>query len=63
MSEIRFDHIAIAARRMADAPVAVDLDAGADEGPLAVEFTSVRAVDLPPTPHPMLGTTFRQSPR
>jgi catechol 2,3-dioxygenase-like lactoylglutathione lyase family enzyme len=41
--------------------IAVDCDAGADEGPLAVEFASVRAVDLPDTPHPTLGTVFRRS--
>jgi hypothetical protein len=78
MSEIRLDHIAIAAHRMADAPavllgalggtgspmrIVVDLDPGADEGPIAVEFTSARAIDLPPAPHPELGTMFRQSPR
>jgi hypothetical protein len=43
--------------------IAVDLDPDADEGPIAVEFTSARAVDLLPTPHPELGTMFRQSPR
>jgi hypothetical protein len=79
MSEILFDHIAIAAHRMADAPAvlvgalggtptgeggpsgAADLDPDADEGPIAVEFTSARAVDLPAAPE--LGTMFRQSPR
>ena len=86
MSEIRFDHIAIAAHRMADAPAvlvgalggtptgdggpsgaytwgqrAVDLDPDADERPIAVEFTSARAVDLPVAPE--LGTMFRRSPR
>jgi catechol 2,3-dioxygenase-like lactoylglutathione lyase family enzyme len=43
--------------------IAVDLDPDADEGPIAVEFTSARAVDLPAAPHPELGTMFRQSPR
>ena len=41
--------------------ITVDLDAGADEGPIAVESTSARAVDLPAAPE--LGTMFRQSPR
>ena len=43
--------------------IGVDLDAGADEGPLVVEFASERAVDLPGTPHPTLGTSFRRSAR
>jgi hypothetical protein len=43
--------------------IAVDVDAGADEGPLAIEFSSARAVDLPETLHPTLGTSFRRSAR
>ena len=38
--------------------LAVDVDAGADEGPTAVEFASARPVSLPQTPHPLLGTSF-----
>jgi hypothetical protein len=40
--------------------IAVELDAGADEGPVAVEFASARPVDLPEMPHPTLGTAFRR---
>lgn len=43
--------------------VAVEIDAGADEGPIAVEFASARAVALPQTRHPTLGTVFRRSAR
>jgi hypothetical protein len=40
--------------------VAVEVEAGAEEGAVAVEFSSGRAVGLPETPHPALGTVFRQ---
>lgn len=40
--------------------IAVDVDPGADEGPLAVEFAGARSVRLPETPHAALGTSFRR---
>lgn len=40
--------------------IAVDVDPGADEGPLAVEFAGPRSVRLPGTPHAALGTSFRR---
>lgn len=43
--------------------IAVEIDASADEGPLAVEFASARAVGLPETRHATLGTVFRRSVR
>jgi hypothetical protein len=42
--------------------IAVDVDADAEEGPVAVEYASLRAVSLPSTPHPALGTVFRSGP-
>ncbi len=40
--------------------ITVDVDAGAEEGPLAVEFSSPRPVSLPDTPPSTLGTSFRR---
>jgi hypothetical protein len=40
--------------------IAVDVDASAEEGPLAIEYVSDHSVALPATPHPVLGATFRQ---
>ena len=40
--------------------IAVDVDPGADEGALAVEYVGARSVSLPETPHPALGTSFRR---
>ncbi len=40
--------------------LAIDVDAGADEGPTAVEFASARPLNLPQPPHPLLGTSFRR---
>ena len=40
--------------------IAVDVDANADEGPVAIEYASDHSVALPATPHPVLGATFRQ---
>ena len=39
--------------------IAVDVDAHADEGPLAVEFASARPVSLAPASPTALGTVFR----
>jgi hypothetical protein len=38
--------------------ITVDVDPIADEGPVAIEFTSARAVDVPAGAHPALGVTF-----
>jgi catechol 2,3-dioxygenase-like lactoylglutathione lyase family enzyme len=43
--------------------IAVDVDPAGDEGPIAVEFSSARAVNLPEAPQPALGTSFRRSER
>jgi hypothetical protein len=40
--------------------IAVDVDPAAEEGPVAVEFASPRAVGLPQAPHPVLGAVFRR---
>jgi methylmalonyl-CoA/ethylmalonyl-CoA epimerase len=40
--------------------IAVEVDANADEGPVAIEYASVHSVALPAAPHPVLGATFRQ---
>ena len=39
--------------------IAVDVDAAADEGPIAVEVAGGRSAGLAPTPDPVLGTVFR----
>jgi methylmalonyl-CoA/ethylmalonyl-CoA epimerase len=39
--------------------IAVDVEPDADEGPVAIEYASERPVELPATPHPILGATFR----
>ena len=44
MSGIERDHVAVAVARMADAPA----------------VASLRAVGLPGSPHPVLGTVFRR---
>lgn len=36
----------------------IEIDPTADEGPVAIELTSDRAVELPSGPHPVLGATF-----
>jgi hypothetical protein len=41
--------------------IAVEVDSTADEGPVAVEFASPRAVSLPETPPLALGASFRRS--
>jgi len=41
--------------------ITVETDPAADEGPVAIEFSSPRAVNLPETPHPALGASFRRS--
>jgi methylmalonyl-CoA/ethylmalonyl-CoA epimerase len=48
--------------RWPDSPmrIAVEVDADAEEGPIAIEFASARTVGLPRTPHPALGTVFRR---
>lgn len=41
----------------------VEIDPAADEGPVAIEIASDRAVDLPSGKHPVVGATFvRRSP-
>jgi methylmalonyl-CoA/ethylmalonyl-CoA epimerase len=40
--------------------LAVEVDPEAEEGPIAIEFASARAVGLPRTPHPVLGAVFRR---
>jgi catechol 2,3-dioxygenase-like lactoylglutathione lyase family enzyme len=40
--------------------IAVDVDANADEGPVAIEYASDHSVALPAAPHSVLGATFRQ---
>ena len=42
--------------------IAIDIDASADEGPVAIEYASDRPVTLAATPHPVLGAVFRQVP-
>ena len=48
--------------RWPDSPMRliVEVDPARDEGPVAIEFTSDRAVALPDGPHPLLGTAFRR---
>jgi len=41
--------------------LAVEITPDADEGPLAIEYASTRALDLPETPVPQLGTVFRRN--
>jgi methylmalonyl-CoA/ethylmalonyl-CoA epimerase len=38
--------------------ITVEIDSDADEGPLAIEFASTRAVDVPAGAHPILGAPF-----
>ena len=40
--------------------IAVEIDAAREEGPLAIEIASERAVDVPKGPHPVLGASFRR---
>jgi Glyoxalase/Bleomycin resistance protein/Dioxygenase superfamily len=40
--------------------LAVYVDADADEGPTAVEVECAWPLSLPPTPYPLLGTSFRR---
>jgi hypothetical protein len=37
----------------------VEIDASQDEGPIAIEVTSERALSLAGGPHPVLGAVFR----
>jgi catechol 2,3-dioxygenase-like lactoylglutathione lyase family enzyme len=48
--------------RWPDSPmrIAVDVDPTAEEGAVAIEFASPRAVALPPGPHPVLGAVFHR---
>jgi hypothetical protein len=41
--------------------IAVDIDPAAEEGPVAIELASPRAVTLSGGPHPVLGAVFRRS--
>ena len=41
--------------------LAVEIAPDAEEGPLAIEYASARAVDLADSPVPALGTAFRRS--
>jgi methylmalonyl-CoA/ethylmalonyl-CoA epimerase len=41
--------------------IVVEIDRGADEGPLAIDYTSARPVALPDGPHPVLGAVFRRT--
>jgi len=42
--------------------IAVEIDPGADEGPLAIEFATERDVDIPAGRHPVLGAVFTRVP-
>ena len=48
--------------RWPDSPMrlAVEIDPARDEGPIAIELASDRAIALPDGPHPALGTVFRR---
>jgi len=48
--------------RWPDSPMrlAVEIDPARDEGPVAIELASDRAIALPAGPHPALGTVFRR---
>jgi methylmalonyl-CoA/ethylmalonyl-CoA epimerase len=48
--------------RWPDSPMrlAVEIDPARDEGPIAIELASDRAIALPAGPHPALGTVFRR---
>ena len=48
--------------RWPDSPMrlAVEIDPARDEGPVAIEVASDRAIALPDGPHPVLGTVFRR---
>ena len=48
--------------RWPDSPMrlAVEIDPARDEGPVAIELASERAIALPDGPHPALGTVFRR---
>lgn len=41
--------------------IAVEIDPAGPEGPIAVEVSSSRALQLPPGLHPVLGAVFRQA--
>jgi hypothetical protein len=41
--------------------LAVEIAPDAEEGPLAIEYASARAVELAETPVPALGAVFRRS--
>jgi methylmalonyl-CoA/ethylmalonyl-CoA epimerase len=47
--------------RWPDCPMrlAVEIDPSREEGPIAIELASARAIALPDGPHPALGTVFR----
>ena len=49
--------------RWPESPIrlAVEIAPDAEEGPLAIEYASARAVDLPERPVPALGAVFRRS--
>jgi methylmalonyl-CoA/ethylmalonyl-CoA epimerase len=48
--------------RWPDSPMrlAIEIDPTRDEGPLAIDLVSDRAIALPDGPHPALGTVFRR---
>jgi catechol 2,3-dioxygenase-like lactoylglutathione lyase family enzyme len=48
--------------RWPDSPMglAVEIDPARDEGPVAIEIATDRAIALPDGPHPVLGTVFRR---
>ncbi len=42
--------------------IAVEIDPGGEQGPIAIEYSSWRAVVFPEGPHPVLGAAFRRRP-
>jgi methylmalonyl-CoA/ethylmalonyl-CoA epimerase len=40
----------------------IEIDPGAEEGPVAIEFETDRAIDVPAGPHPVLGAVFKTVP-
>jgi hypothetical protein len=42
--------------------IAVDVDLGAEEGPVAIEYAADRPVSLPPGASPVLGTALVRVP-
>ena len=42
--------------------VAVEIDAAREEGPICIEISGQRVIDVPAGPHPVLGAIFRQAP-